>query len=62
MEYEPILLILREDNLPAAITAVQSGNWRIYRGDASFEFLKDLSNFDLRDFLIKKAGAYPVSR
>jgi hypothetical protein len=62
MEYEPILLILREDNLPAAITAFQSGNWRIYRGDASFEFLKDLSNFDLRDFLIKKAGAYPVSR
>jgi hypothetical protein len=60
--YEPIFLILRDDNLPAAITACQAGDWNVYTGNTSFDFLKNLTGFDLRDFLIKKAGAYPVNR
>lgn len=60
--YEPIFIILREDNLPAAITACQAGTWNVYTGDDSFEFIKNLSSFDLKNFLIKRAGAYPVNR
>lgn len=60
--YEPVFLILREDNLPAAITACQVGMWNVYTGDRSFDFIKDLSGFDLKGFLIEKAGAYLVNR
>lgn len=60
--YNPILLILREDNLPAAITACQVGSWNIYVGDNSFEFVQSLTGFDLRHFLIERAGAYSVNR
>lgn len=34
--YTPVLLILREDNLPAAITACTKGGWRVLGGDDSF--------------------------
>ncbi|MGB3192178.1 MAG: hypothetical protein WBB43_22460 [Limnoraphis sp.] len=60
--YEPVLLILRNDNLPAAIKACRSGNWNIYTGDDSFEFILNLSGFDLKHFLIERAGAFPVNR
>jgi len=60
--YEPIFLILRKDNLAAAITACNVGTWGIYTGDDSFEFLRNLTGFDLKAFLIERAGAYPVNR
>lgn len=60
--YEPILLILRTDNLPAAIKACQIGKWKIYTGDDSFNFLKEITNFDLKSFLRERGGAYPVNR
>ncbi|MDX2244585.1 MAG: hypothetical protein NW224_28255 [Leptolyngbyaceae cyanobacterium bins.302] len=60
--YEPIFLILRKDNLAAAITACQVGTWGVYIGDDSFEFLRNLTGFDLKAFLIERMGAYPVNR
>ncbi|MBW4695636.1 MAG: hypothetical protein KME27_28130 [Lyngbya sp. HA4199-MV5] len=60
--YEPIFLILRKDNLAAAITACQVGTWGVYTGDDSFEFLRNLTGFDLKAFLTERAGAYPVNR
>lgn len=60
--YEPVLLILRKDNLPAAITACQVGTWRVYTGDASFEFIQRISGFDLKLFLMERVGAFPVDR
>lgn len=60
--YEPILLILRKDNLPAAITACQVGTWRVYTGDASFEFIQEISEFDLKSFLTERVEAFPVDR
>lgn len=60
--YEPILLLLREDNLPAAIAACQIGTWRVYTGNDSFEFLQRISNFDLKSFLTQRVGAFPVNR
>lgn len=60
--YEPILLLLRKDNLPAAIKAFKVGNWRIYTGDDSFDFIQRISNFDLKSFLTQRVGAFPVNR
>ncbi|MEG3896060.1 hypothetical protein QT989_10345 [Microcoleus sp. SVA1_B6] len=60
--YEPIFLILRQDNLPAAITACQVGTWKVYTGEDSFEFIKTISGFDLKSFLIEKVGEFPVYR
>ena len=60
--YEPVFLFLREDNLPAAITACENGGWTIFIGEQSFDFIKGLSGFDLKDFLTKKARDYLVSR
>ncbi len=60
--YEPILLILREDNLPAAIKACEVGTWKIYTGDKSFNFIKEISDFDLKQFLIERKGEFSVQR
>lgn len=60
--YEPIILILRNDNLPAAIMACQVGTWTVYTGDDSFEFIQSISGFNLKSFLIERVGAFPVVR
>ncbi len=60
--YTPVLLILREDNLPAAITACRKGEWNIYVGDNTFDFIQDLTGFDLKSYLIQMEGAFAVIR
>lgn len=60
--YKPVLLILREDNLPAAIKACKVGGWTIYTGDDSFNFIQQISGFDLKSFLSTRAAAFPVNR
>jgi hypothetical protein len=47
----PVLLIVREDNLPAAITACKSGGWQILQGDDSFEYIFNKTSFDLYGWL-----------
>lgn len=60
--YQPTFLILRTDNLASAITACQTGQWNIYTGDNSFDFIRAVSGFDLKNFLAERAGAYLVNR
>ena len=60
--YEPVFLILRQDSLSAAITACQVGTWKVYTGEDSFKFIKTISGFDLKSFLIEKVGEFPVYR
>lgn len=60
--YIPIMLILREDNLPAAITACQKGNWTVYTGENTFKFIQEISNFDLKQFLIDTKAKFAVVR
>ena len=43
----PILLIVREDNLPSAITACNVGGWKILQGKKSFDYIYEQSGFDL---------------
>ena len=50
--YNPIVLILREDNLPAALTACKSGGWTVYTGNESFLYIKDKTKQDIKKFLL----------
>ena len=60
--YQPVFLFLREDNLPAAITACKAGGWRTLFGDESFEFIKEISGFDMKNYLVSREAAYLVHR
>ncbi|MDE2859334.1 MAG: restriction endonuclease [Chloroflexota bacterium] len=60
--YEPVFLILRTDNLPAAITACHTGTWEVLTDSASFGFIETHTGFDLRRFLIRISGDFRVER
>jgi len=60
--YIPVLLFLRKDNLPAAMTACTVGGWCILTGKQSFSFIKKISGFDLEDYLISRAGSFAIIR
>lgn len=45
--YIPIFLILRDDNLSAAITAALNGGWTIYTHKTTFDFIAQNSGFDI---------------
>lgn len=52
--YKPLILILRIDNLPAAITACKEGQWDVKTGKESFEYIKEQTKFDLFEWLSLK--------
>lgn len=60
--YEPVFLILREDNLPAAIQACNIGTWTVLTGRQSLDFVKEHSGFDLEAFLKGRAQGFAVNR
>lgn len=60
--YEPVLLIVREDNLSAAINACKDGGWTVKTGQRTFDYLLDLTGIDVRELLLRRAGTFPVVR
>lgn len=54
--YRPVLLILRTDNLPAAITACITGGWHVVVGDDSYHYLQTMTGFDLKAWLQSQKG------
>ena len=50
--YKPIMLFLRDDNLKAAITAINKGGWTIKTDKSTFDYIFKESGFDLKSFLI----------
>jgi hypothetical protein len=60
-DYIPTMLFLREDNLENALTAIRTGQWEYIMGDESFEFIKKISGFDLKESLESKIGKYKLS-
>jgi hypothetical protein len=50
--YRPVLLFLREDNLPAAMTACQTGGWSVYTGKSTFDYINEKTGFDLLEWLV----------
>lgn len=51
MGFEPMMLILREDNLPQAIARMQGAGWAVLCADASFKFIARHGDFDLKAYL-----------
>lgn len=62
LDYTPVFLFLREDNLPAAMTACRNGGWSIYIADQSFEFIQEISGFDMKTYLITRSLRFSVNR
>ncbi len=58
--YQPILLILRENNLPAAITACNHGGWTVLIGEKAFEYLYQNTGIDIYELLKSKRGNYSL--
>ena len=60
--YEPVFLILRSDNLPAAIQACRIGGWKTLIGQETFDFILKESGFDMLKFLTDSANSHTVTR
>jgi hypothetical protein len=60
--FQPICLVVRDDNLHAAISSLYTGGWRVLSGEACFNFLRSQSGFDLADFLRKSNGLFELNR
>lgn len=60
--FTPALLIIRTDNLPAAITACKAGGWVVYTGAATFKYLQELTGFNVLGFLEERAQTHQVDR
>ncbi|WP_211462893.1 hypothetical protein [Collimonas silvisoli] len=60
--FTPVLLIAREDNLGAAISACISGDWTVITGKNSFDFIEKMTGVDIKQYLINQKGRFPVVR
>lgn len=62
--YIPVTLIVRNDNLRAAMTALSAGKWEVYTGKNTFKYINDLTGFDLMAWLekIKQEGRFRITR
>ena len=60
--YDPVLLILREDNLRAAIAACERGGWNILTGQETLDYLERITEFDVEAYLSDIAGRYAITR
>lgn len=56
--YRPVLLILRDDNLPAAITACIRGGWTVLTGKQAFQYLFEQTNVDVFKLLKNLKSQY----
>lgn len=60
--YVPVLLVLRDDNLPAAVRRCETGGWTVHTGAAAFDFIKGRTHIDLNAWLTKLGDAYFAAR
>jgi hypothetical protein len=60
--YRPVLLILRDDNLPAAITACNHGGWTVLTGQASVQYIFDNTGINVIELLMKFGNQYNINR
>lgn len=62
MGFNPVLLILRRDSLPQAIAACLVGGWEVKVGDESYQYLYNLTQFDLKTWLQQRRNGFRVNR
>lgn len=59
-DQRPVMLFLREDNLDAAFRSIQRSGWHTLTGDASFEYIREHSGFDLEEYLLDNDGSFSI--
>ena len=59
--YRPVLLFVREDNLPAAITAANTGGWTIYTGKETFKYIKAKIGVDIEELIHSFRDKYHIA-
>lgn len=62
LSMRPVLLIVRNDNLPAAIGACNAGKWKVITGDQTFEYIFKNTKVDLKAWLESLGTEYHISR
>jgi len=62
--YTPVFLILRTDNLQAAITAAKSGGWDVYVGVDALDFIRNHTDnkTDMNELLSSFGDEYKINR
>lgn len=58
--FNPVLLILRTDNLPQAITACIAAGWNVKIGVSTYEYIQNVTGFDLQTWFVTKRNAYAI--
>lgn len=52
MGFRPVFLILRDDNLPSAITAARKGGWTVLSGDEAILYLQEKTGVNIRNVIL----------
>ena len=60
--YNPVLLILRLDNLNAAISACKVGGWQVLTGFDTFNYIQAKTGIDLMQLLKSYDDKYHINR
>ncbi|MDY7008234.1 MAG: restriction endonuclease [Cyanobacteriota bacterium] len=60
IEYNHVLLILRNDNLPQAINACSMGGWQVISGNNTFNYINQTTGFDLKLWLQSRINLYSI--
>ncbi|MFW6679831.1 hypothetical protein ACOAOT_19540 [Lacrimispora sp. AGF001] len=60
--YRPVFLMLRSDNLNAAITACKTGGWTVLTGKDSFKYILDNTGVDIEKYLKDLGSNYHIKR
>lgn len=60
----PVMLILREDNLPSAISTCKKAGWNVLIGAETFEYISSKASFDFYGWLnnLKENGQFKIGR
>ncbi len=62
LKLRPVLLIVRDDNLPAAIGACNVGGWTVLTGTATFSYIQEKTGVDLKAWLAGLGNQFHVIR
>jgi hypothetical protein len=60
--FRPVLLLLRDDSLTAAITACKSGGWEIYENKESFDYIFNNTGIDVVELLHYFGNKFQILR
>jgi hypothetical protein len=60
--YNPVLLMLRTDNLPQAIATCIAAGWDVIIGSQAYEYIRDATGFDIQGWLRTRKNAYAIRR